>query len=110
MTDAPKTLALDSAEWKALVLDNIARAHAAVTASGNITPEGLALFSQHLDRIKGIAGAWHASLPKAQPAPQDEPVTAPATANGNGAAPVKRRGGWQKGRPRKPRADGASVQ
>lgn len=107
MTDAPKTLALDSAEWKALLLDNLARAHQAVTASQAINPEGLISLGQHLDRIKGIAAAWHASLPKDQLAPQPEPAPAQASANG---AEKPRKGGWPKGKKRNAPRQAQAVQ
>lgn len=102
MTDSPKTLSIDAAEWKALLLDNLARAHQAVANSQGINPAGLVDLGQHLDRVKVLAAAWHASLPKAQPVAQDDPVTTPAAANGS-AEPKKRRGGWPAGKPRKPR-------
>lgn len=96
MTDQPKTLALDSAEWKALLLSNIVRTHESVNGAKHITPEGLAMFNGHMDRMKGIAAAWHASLP-ANPA---EDRTAPDQPATNGAAKPKGKGGWPKGKKR----------
>lgn len=95
-----KTLALNPGEWKALLLNNIAGAHQAVTNAENISQDGLAVLNGHLDRIKGIAAAWFASQPPVPAAENATPAVTQDAAQANGAPPVKKRGGWPKGKKR----------
>lgn len=99
MSDAPKTLALNSAEWKALLVSNIDQLRQFVMEAGGLTPQGVVVVGDHLERMKGIAAAWQASQPPAPVGENAQPAPAQSAANG-AAAPVVKKGGWPKGRKR----------
>jgi hypothetical protein len=108
---------IDTAEWRALCVESIQRLANFVSQNAVLSPEGLKAMHTHLDRSKTIAAAWSAAgLPVAnnRPAPAAAP-SAPFTVSATGVPapvvsgpagePVKKRGGWPKGKSRKnPRA------
>lgn len=104
MTDQPKTLALDTSEWKALLLSNLARAHEFVNGRQAPNADAAAALFNHLDHIKSLVAAWQASQAPVEPPAVGEPKGVQGAANANGAdAPSKRKGGWPAGKPRKKR-------
>ena len=91
-----KTTALTPAEWRGLCMLNVAQMHAWIEASSpNLDAAALPSMEAHLDRIRAFLRAWSVSQPK--------PIEAkPVETKPNGvAAPVKKRGGWPRGKPRK---------
>ncbi len=99
MSDAPKTLALNPAEWKALFVSNIDQLRQFVMDAGGLTPAGVTVVADHMDRMKSIAAAWQASQPPVTEAPQTQQAQPQGAANG-AAAPVVKKGGWPKGKKR----------
>jgi hypothetical protein len=100
------TLRIDRAEWRSLFLENIQRLANFVGQNVLLTPEGLKVLHTHLDRSKMIAAAWCAAAAPVAPVPAPAP-SAPFTTEADGVVgqpigePVKKRGGWPKGKPRK---------
>lgn len=111
MTDAPKkTIALAPAHWRQLALLNVAQLHnfidgiPAQTESGisALTDEQIAVIDAHLDEHRSFLRAWRLSRMPQMAAQQ--PAPAPQQANGkHEPEPVRRKGGWPKGKPRKPK-------
>lgn len=103
MVDAPKTLALSSREWNALLTVNATDLANLFQAQPIPTPELCAQLAQRIDRMRAILPGWLASVPHAAPdAPKESAQpSAQVAAQANGAAPKK--GGWPKGKPRKKR-------
>lgn len=82
----PKTLSLNSRQWRVLLHDNLEVLKAAVAGTETINDDGLKQLCTQLDDMKMLARAWfQVSVP---PASADVPVQA------NGAEPIikKRRG------------------
>jgi hypothetical protein len=108
MTEKP-TVALTSNEWRSLIVCNLQEGITFTNGNGQLTAEGVSSFSAHLDKIKTYLHAWHASNPpqaaQGEGAPQPQPEV--PTPQANGAAPMKRRGGWPAGKPRKPKNEAA---
>lgn len=101
MTDKPATLALNARQWRVLLHDHLDVMKAAVQSTEGLNEEGLRNMYKHLDEMKMQATAWFqvSAVPAGElAAPVQQDVSAAAQANG--AAPVKRKGGWQKGRKR----------
>ena len=100
-------ISFDNIEWRAVLLSNLNRigGYAQSTeAIGPIEADGL---RSYLDRCKLLVTAWEkateAQAQAAQPIPQPEVHHEAATPHVNGSTAVKpRRGGWPKGKPRKP--------
>lgn len=106
------TLSLDSSEYRALILANLARAHDFVSQNTQITAEHVASFSTYIDRMKVMAQAWHFAAPQVEPKPEAPKPAAEAQAvapQTNGAHEPKKPG-WPKGKSRKKSAPEASVQ
>lgn len=96
------TMALTTAEWRALVGVSIQQLLTFVSGVEAPTEEQVKGMFQHVDRMKVQMRAWQASAP---PAPAADASSTPKT---NGAAPKQR--GWPKGKKRTPRAEQPSVQ
>jgi len=102
-------ISFDNIEWRAVLLSNLNRigGYAQSTeAIGPIEADGL---RSYLDRCKLLVTAWEkateAQAQAAQPI-QPEAIHEAATPHVNGSTAVKpRRGGWPKGKPRKPPAE-----
>jgi hypothetical protein len=105
MTEKPATLSLDSSEWRAMLGHNLNRAVEFLQANTQVTPEQVAAFHQHLDRMKALVSAWHLSVPPVakEAVKEADQSDAPAPVHSNGEAPKPRRGGWPLGKPRKKR-------
>lgn len=101
------TLTLDANEWRSMIIHNLQRGIEFVNGSGQITSDGIVAFSQHLDRIKVLVGAWHAAAPPAVNG-QAQATNPEAQPQVNGAVP-KAKGGWPKGKSRK-KPEAAQVQ
>lgn len=109
MTEKKDTLSLDANEWRAMIAHNLQRGIEFVNTNGQITAEGIVAFNAHLDRIKVLVLAWHASAAPGQNAQQQAPVTDASAPQADGAAP-KGKGGWPKGKSRKQKPEVAQVQ
>lgn len=103
-------------EWKTMSLLNLAQVQNFITSipgvleSGKpgIEAEHLAVFDSEVARARTMLLGWQRSrfdVPQAE-APKQEAHA------GNGAAEPapKRKGGWQKGRPRKPKPEAEAAQ
>lgn len=107
MTDAPKTMQLAPADWRQLCILNVEQLHGFVsgipaqTEKGDaaLTDEHMALIEAHIGKGRAFLTAWRKSRVPMVAAPEASRVEQKAT---NGAAAPKR-GGWPKGKPRKPR-------
>jgi len=108
MTDTPKTMQLSPAHWRQLCLLNVAQLHDYVSSipahteggTSALTAAEMIVIDAHLAEQRAFLAAWSKSRMPAFVAP-----TPPAEAKAvqaNGAEPVKRKGGWPKGRKRKP--------
>lgn len=106
MSDAPKTMQLAPAHWRQLCLLNVAQLHdyisslpAHVEGGGSaLTAIEMAVIDAHLAEQRAFLTAWQKSRVPGlvvQPVPQVQPAA-------NGHATPKRKGGWPKGRKRKP--------
>lgn len=107
MTEAtqPKTIALDAANWQVLAISNSAQLTQFLQNTPMPTEETIKLIDAHVAKLGLFLHAWMRAAPpitaQAEPAKvaaAADPAPAPAA---NGAA--KRKGGWPKGRSRKPR-------
>ena len=106
MTDAPKTLPLNSRQWRVLLNDHLEVMKGAVSQTEVIDETALRNIYKHLDEMKMQATAWfQVSAPAVVPADAEG-----ATQDASAEAPAKRRGGWTKGKPRKDRAGTQAVQ
>lgn len=86
MTDKPKTLSLNTRQWRVLLNDNLDVLKAAVQSTETINEEGLKAFHDQLDNMRMLSVAWfQVGISPAEPVVQAAPET-------NGAAPPKRRG------------------
>lgn len=118
MTEQPQRTQLSPDEWKQLCLLNVNQllTHLqnlpAVLEGGTsaMTVEQMSAIETHLARGKTFLTAWARSKPvQAQEVVPTTRDAIPASAirlegeSANGAAPVKRRGGWPAGKPRKPK-------
>jgi hypothetical protein len=110
MTDTPKTMQLSPADWRQLLLLNVEQLHGYLssvppnteTGVSAMTDEIMAVVDAHVARGRDLLVAWRKSrLPGMAPARAQEAQQAVKT-NGH-VEPVKRRGGWPKGKPRKPK-------
>lgn len=105
------TVTLGANEWRSLIITNFQEGITFVNGNGQIDPNQVKAFDEHLAKIRTYIAAWHASAP---PVAAQGAGAAEAQANAspdpsaNGAAP--KRGGWPKGRSRKPKAEAAQVQ
>jgi hypothetical protein len=95
------TVSLAAGEFRVLVASNLQDATQFVQNNAQLNAEQVKALNDHLDRIKVFVASWHASAPLPVATPE---VAAAAAAQGNGAAPVKRKGGWPAGKKRTPRA------
>lgn len=95
MTGKPKTLSLNTRQWRVLLHDNLDLLKTAVVGTETLNQEGLGQICAQLDDMKMLATAWFQvgvpAVPVAEPA-----AAAPQT---NGVAEPKRRG-WPKGKKR----------
>lgn len=108
MPDAPRTMQLAPADWRQLCLLNVAQLHDYVSSipahneagTSALTDEAIAVIDIHLERQRAFLTAWRKSrvpgLAAVQPAPAQQ------TANGQHEPKPKKKGGWPKGRKRKP--------
>ena len=96
MTDRP-TLSLGVNEWRKLVQTNLEQAFEFTQSKLEITADEARNMAQHLDRMKALVMAWHAS---ARPAVQEVKQEAIDPAVPVVEQPPKKRG-WPKGKPRK---------
>lgn len=108
MTDRPKTLALGTREWNALLAHNSGELAAFFQQQPIPSAETYTHIVQHLDRMKEILPGWLATAQP--PVVREQQVSAPqpAPAQTNGAA--RRKGGWPKGKPRKRAAPAQAIQ
>lgn len=106
---APKVVALNVTQWKAVVLSDLATLHQAlvnIQAPSDLDIANIDLFVAntrnmlHGWKVAGAQAAAQAQAVQATVAPE-KPVEARAS---NGAAPPKRRGGWPAGKARKAKA------
>lgn len=67
MTDAPKTLALDSRSWRAIMLDHVDRLNGLVNAHIEPTPEISNTIDGQLEHMRTLLRGWRASVPKPTP-------------------------------------------
>lgn len=108
MTESPRTMQLLPADWRQLVLLNLEQLHGFISEIHPMTEAGvsaltdqhMAIVEAHVARGQQLLGAWRKSRMPGLAAPV-KPAEAKA-AQTNGAEPVKRRGGWPKGKSRKP--------
>lgn len=111
---APRTMQLNPADWRALVLLNVEQLGqfiASIPANddkGNsgLTDEAIAMIESHVARGQQLLGGWRRARIAMAPVQQaEQPAPQPEAPKANGAheAP-KRRGGWPAGKPRGRRA------
>jgi hypothetical protein len=103
MTDRPATLSLAVNEWRKLVQANLEQAFEFTQGHAEITADEARGLAQHLDRMKALVMAWHASArPPAQTVRESlEEAEAEQAAKPAEEQPKKR--GWPLGKPRGPR-------
>jgi hypothetical protein len=77
------------------------------TVIPGLTADNIGLIKGHLGRLDQFLAAWARSRPIE---PEEKKAEPEAPAEANGAAPVKRRGGWPKGKSRKGAAQDAQSQ
>lgn len=103
----PRTMQLSPAHWRQLALLNVEQLHQFIASippiaeSGQsaMTEELIATVDAHLAEQRAFLRAWRVARSPQVVAPDAETKT-------NGAhEPVKRKGGWPAGKPRKPRAE-----
>jgi len=101
MTDAPKTMSLEPAEWQGIVATNTQRFFEFIKPLAAPNAEQSAAMQAYLDRMKFQVVAWERSAPQPVPEPAAQLVeaSAPAAPAANGAEP-KKRGGWPRGKKR----------
>lgn len=108
MTDTPRSTAqLMPEEWKQLCLLNLGQLHtflnsipsATETGASNLTEQHVAMIEAQIGRTATFLNAWRRARIPGGVADQREEV-APVKQATNGAA--KRKGGWPRGKPRKP--------
>lgn len=106
MSTAPRTMQLLPPHWKQLALLNAMQlqdfinsipSHTEAGASA-LTDEAMAIIDGHLQEGRAFLQAWKVSRMPTLAAPQQK-VAQPQA---NGAAQEKCKGGWPKGKPRKP--------
>jgi hypothetical protein len=93
-------------EWKQNVLLNLAQLQNYIASipgtlengAAGISLDNLTIADEQMDRTRTFMRAWQRSRFEVPQAGEK-----PAAAAGNGTEPAKRKGGWQKGRPRKPK-------
>lgn len=90
------TLSLGVNEWRKLVQANLEQAFEFTQSKMEISVDDARSLAQHLDRMKALVMAWHAST---RPQVASEPVQQTADPEPVAEQPKKR--GWPKGRPRK---------
>lgn len=103
MTDTPKTLSLSAREWNVLLASNASDLAAVFSSQPNPSNDLYMKIVEHMDRMKAILPGW---LAAAQAVPAGEAPVADVAP----AAPVKRKGGWPAGKPRKARNGAQAVQ
>lgn len=116
MTNTPRVMQLMPADWRQLVLLNLAQAHdfissiAPMTEAGisALTDEQMTIYQRHVARGQELLTGWRKSRMPGIEAEAAKPAQAQPQANG--AVPVKRKGGWPLGKPRKTRAQAESTQ
>lgn len=116
MTEQPRSTAqLMPEEWKQLCLLNLGQLHtflqsipsATETGASNLTEQHVAMIEAQIGRTATFLNAWRrARIPGGvadQAAVREEAAAVPVAEKpaSNGAAP-KRKGGWPRGKPRKP--------
>lgn len=109
-----KVVALDHGEFQALVMHNLARLNQFLGSLPEMTDAHLVAVNEYLNRTRALMGGWkHASAKAAadkaaaEAAGAAQPEAPAQAANG---AVKPRKGGWPKGKPRKPAQPQASVQ
>lgn len=112
MNAQPKTLALGQREWNVLLAHNAAELAQFFQNQPTPSAEKYVQIIQHIDRMKDILPGWLATAPPVPAGAKPEQVqeTAAPQAQPNGAAPVKRKGGWPRGKKRTPKALAQAVQ
>lgn len=111
MTEPRTTAQLMPEEWKQLCLLNVGQLHAFLqsipsateTGASNLTDEHYAMIEAQIARAATFLNAWRrARIPGsiAEPAKVEAPTPEAKAASMNGGS--KRRGGWPRGKPRKP--------
>lgn len=101
MSDKPATMRLNPAEWRDLLITNLERLRQWIAQFHEPPPpDEFQALREFNDRIRLQMAAWAISNRPAVSAPV--PAAAPPP-NGNGHGAPKRKGGWPKGKPRKPR-------
>lgn len=108
-----RTMALTSSEWQALIVMGVAQLHARIaTMTAAPSADESTELRGHLDRLKLQVAAWGVSnvKPVAQVAQPELALQAPAQQAANGSESAKRRGGWPKGKPRKPAQSSESTE
>lgn len=112
MTDTPaKTMQLAPADWRQLCLLNIEQSHAFVTAidpvnengGAAITDQHMALIEEHFARQRAFLRGWKLSRIPQMAAPQPTQVQQQGNGKHVEAVAKPRRGGWPKGKSRKPK-------
>lgn len=113
MTEQPQRTQLSPEEWKQLCLLNVAQLQTHLQnlppvlegGTSAMTAQQMAAIKAHLARGESFLNAWARAKPlqTAQEQPRAESQEAAHAMNGDEAP--KRKGGWQKGRARKPKAD-----
>lgn len=112
----PRVMQLMPADWRQLVLLNLAQAHdfissiAPMTEAGisALTDEQMTIYERHVARGQELLTGWRKSRMPVIEAEPAKPATAQPQANG--AVSVKKKGGWPLGKKRKPRAQQGAAQ
>lgn len=101
-----KTAHLTVSEWQAVCLRNVEELHAALKGLAYPTDEIIGRIDQHMARWATFMRSWKLAGEQQNEPPKTETVQ-PAPVE---AAPVKKKGGWPKGRSRKKADQQATVQ
>lgn len=112
MTEQPQRTQLSPEEWKQLCLLNVAQLQTHLQnlppvlegGTSAMTAQQIDAIEAHLTRGRSFLNAWARSKPLQTAPQQAAPDVKEVAQQANGAEPPKRRGGWQKGRARKPKA------
>lgn len=93
MTDKPKTLSLNTRQWRVLLHDNLDVLKAAVQSTETIDETGLKQIHAQLDDMKMLAAAWfQVGIPPGEPVDAKGDALRQALLNSAGMPEKKRRG------------------
>lgn len=112
MTDAPRTTSLFANEWRSLCVGSAQQLVNFFANLPHATADTVTALDEHVQRLRMFTQAWAATPPPF--VPQHEPSELNVVPQTNGASGPKRKGGWPKGKPRKPageaQGEGEAVQ